>query len=128
LDSERVLADQLKALGYYSGDQPLPASSALDILRMEGDVLSNLEERQITALIEIMRNNSRMAGEFRPRYLDGNMLLFTATRSETAAPVDRWRPYVRGRLAIHGVDCRHIQMMQPVPLAKIGAVLASELK
>jgi thioesterase domain-containing protein len=128
LDNEKVLADQLKALGYYSGDEPLQASSALDILRREGDILSNLEEHQINALINVMRNNSRLASEFFPRRFDGNILLFTAGQSQAAPSADRWKSYVSGRIAVHEVDCKHIQMMQPAPLAKIAAVLARELK
>jgi thioesterase domain-containing protein/acyl carrier protein len=128
LDDERVLADQLKALGYYSGEEPLQVSSALDILRREGDILSNLEEHQVNALINVMRSNSRLASEFLPRRFDGNILLFTASQSEVSPPADRWKPYVSGQIAIHEVDCKHIQMMQPVPLAKIGAVLARELR
>jgi nonribosomal peptide synthetase DhbF len=128
LDRERILANQLKALGYYSGEGPLQASGALDILRMEGDILSNLEEHQINALIEVMRHNSRLASAFRPQPFDGNVLLFTARQGEAAAPTDRWKSYIRGQVAVHDVDCKHIQMTQPVPLAKIGAVLATELK
>src|SRR5262249_30176862 len=41
LDDEKLLADQLKALGYYRGDAPLKVTSALRILREEGDILSN---------------------------------------------------------------------------------------
>jgi nonribosomal peptide synthetase DhbF len=128
LDDEGVLADQLKALGYYSGNEPLQVSSALDILRRAGDILSNLEEHHITALINVMRKNSRMASEFVPRRFDGNVVLFAATQSEALPPVDRWKQYVCGQLTVHEVDCRHIQMMQPVPLAKIALLLASELK
>jgi nonribosomal peptide synthetase DhbF len=98
----------------------------LDILRREGDILSNLEEHQINALINVMRHNSRLASEFLPRRFDGNILLFTASQSEASPSADRWKPYVSGQIAVHEVDCKHIQMMQPVPLASIGAVLARE--
>src|SRR5262249_49937648 len=50
LDDETILANQLKALGYYQGDEPLQVASALDLLRKGGDMLSNFEEHQITAI------------------------------------------------------------------------------
>jgi nonribosomal peptide synthetase DhbF len=103
-------------------------SNALDILRREGDILANLEQHQINALINVMRHNSRLASEFLPRRFDGNILLFTASQSEASPSADRWKPYVSGQIAVHEVDCKHIQMMQPVPLASIGAVLARELR
>ena len=37
-DDGKFLADQLKALGYYSGDKPLEVVSALSILRQEKDL------------------------------------------------------------------------------------------
>ena len=127
LADERLLADQLKALGYYQGNEPLRISSALDILRKAGDILSSLEEHQVAAILQVMRNNSRLARGFVPRRFDGNLLLFAATQNEPEPAADRWSPYVSGKIALHEVDCEHVNMMQPAPLAKIGAVLAREL-
>jgi thioesterase domain-containing protein len=127
-DSGKLLADQLRALGYYRGDGPLQISSALELLRKEGDILSNLEEHQVAAIIEVMKTNSRLAKNFRPQLFTGDMLLIAATRGEVAPATERWTPYVGGRIAVHEVDCEHVHMMQPAPLAKIGAVLARELE
>ena len=49
-------------------------------------------------------------------------------RATLKAPADRWQSYVSGRVTVHEVDCQHIQMTQPVPLATIGRVLASEFE
>jgi nonribosomal peptide synthetase DhbF len=127
-DSGKLLADQLRALGYYRGDGPLQISSALELLRKEGDILSNLEEHQVAAIIEVMKTNGRLARSFRPQLFTGDMLLIAATRGEVAPATERWTPYVGGRIAVHEVDCEHVHMMQPTPLAKIGAVLARELE
>jgi amino acid adenylation domain-containing protein len=127
VDDGKLLADQLKALGYYRGDEPLQVSGALDILRQAGDLLSNLEEHQVTAILQVMKHNIRLATSFRPQRFDGDMLLFVATQDDGSPPTDSWKSYVGGRIAIHEVDCEHVQMMQPAPLAKISRVLASEL-
>ena len=126
-DDEKILADQLKALGYYHGDAPLQVSSALDILRREGDILSSLEEHQVVAILRVMKNNSRLARNFLPQRFDGDILLFAATRGEPQPTAERWKPYVNGKIAFHEVDCEHVHMMRPAPLTKIGAVLAREL-
>ena len=55
------------------------------------------------------------------------MLLFAATQGEASPPADSWKSYVSGKIAVHEVDCEHVHMMRPAPLAKIGHVLASEL-
>src|SRR6476660_1691917 len=79
-DDETLLAGQLKGLGYYSGDEPLSVASALNILRREGDLLSNLEEHQVTAVIQVMKQNGRLARNFLPERFSGDVLLFAATQ------------------------------------------------
>jgi amino acid adenylation domain-containing protein len=127
-DGEQLLADQLRAMGYYRGDEPLQISSALELLRKEGDILSNLEEHQVAAIIQVMKRNARLARNFRPQLFTGDMLLIAATRGEVAPSTDRWTPYVGGKIAVHEVDCEHVHMLRPIPLAKIGDVLARELE
>src|SRR5262249_3223554 len=127
-DDNQLLADQLRALGYYGGDEPLQISGALEILRKAGDILSNLEEHQISAIIEVMKSNSRLARNFRPQHFAGDMLLFAATVGGDPPAPERWAPYVGGKIVVHEVDSEHVHMLQPAPLAKIGAVLARELE
>ena len=124
-DDETLLANQLKALGYYTGDAPLQVSSALDILRQEGDILANLEEHQVAAIIQVMKQNSRLAKAFLPRRFRGDVLLFAATQGDSRPEPHKWRPYVGGKIAVHEVDCEHVHMMRPIPLAQIGRVLAN---
>ena len=128
LDDEKLLADQLRALGYYRGEEPLQISGALDILRKAGDILSNLEEHQVAAVIQVLKKNTRLALNFRPQQFAGDMLFFAATRGEAPPEVERWTPYVSGKIVVHEVDCEHVHMMKPDALAKIGAVLARELE
>jgi thioesterase domain-containing protein/acyl carrier protein len=125
IDDETLLANQLKALGYYSGDAPLQVSSALDILRQEGDILANLEEHQVAAIIQVMKQNSRLARAFVPRRFRGDALLFAATHGDSRPEPHKWRPYVSGKIAVHEVDCEHVHMMRQIPLAQIGRVLAN---
>ena len=125
IDDETLLANQLKALGYYSGDAPLQVSSALDILRQEGDILANLEEHQVAAIIQVMKQNSRLARAFLPRRFRGDVLLFAATQGNSRPEPHKWQPYVSGKIAVHEVDCEHVHMMRPIPLAQIGRVLAN---
>jgi thioesterase domain-containing protein/acyl carrier protein len=126
-DDEKVLADQLRALGYYRGEEPLQISQALDILRKEGDILSTLEEHQVGAILRVMKKNAHLARNFRPQQFIGDMLFFAATQGETQPAAYRWKPYVNGKIIVHEVDCEHVHMMKPVPLAKIADVLAREL-
>ncbi|MGZ3282743.1 MAG: amino acid adenylation domain-containing protein, partial [Xanthobacteraceae bacterium] len=127
-DDETLLAGQLKGLGYYSGDEPLSVASALNILRREGDLLSNLEEHQVTAVIQVMKQNGRLARNFLPQRFSGDVLLFAATQDGGRPETEKWKPYVvTGKISVHEVECEHVHMMRPIPLTQIGRVLADAL-
>ena len=113
IDDARLLANQLKALGYYSGDEPLQISSALDILRRKGDMLSNLEEHQVYAIIQVLRQNSGLARNFVPQRFHGEVLLFAATQGDSRPEPDKWKSYVNGRISVYEMNCEHEHMTRP---------------
>ena len=88
-------------------------------------MLANLEEHQVDAIIQVMKQNSRLARNFVPRRFHGDVLLFAATQGDSRPEPDKWKPYVSGKIAVHEVHCEHVHMMRPIPLAKIGRVLAN---
>ncbi|MFI2029819.1 hypothetical protein [Streptomyces buecherae] len=61
------------------------------------------------------------------------MLFFTAGRTTGrevatgATLAELWKPYVTGRVHDHVVDCQHLEMTAPGPLAEIAAVLEKHL-
>ena len=120
-----------EALGYDPanlGEAPLRLSSVKELLRRKGDILSNLEDRHLSVMLEIYKNNVRLAATFVPERFDGDLLIFVATQDRTEPPTDAWRPYVRGQIRVHQVASRHERMTEPGPLAQIGQVLAAELE
>jgi thioesterase domain-containing protein len=102
-----------------------PIMNLLDVLRREG--LSTLKEHHYEAIMDTFKNNTRLMRTFAPQRFRGAISLFVAMVSEAKPPVDVWTSYVTGQINVHPVDCAHDNMMDPVPAAKIGAVLASEL-
>jgi thioesterase domain-containing protein len=99
----------------------------LDMLRREGHVLSTLTEDHYAAIMDVFENNVRLMTEFSPKRFHGDISLFVATEGEPKPPDDIWEPYVDGHIKVHLVDCAHDNMMDPLPAAKIGGVLATEL-
>ena len=65
--------------------------------------------------------------KFLPQRFDGDILLFVAAEGEAKPPYERWSPYVNGRIKVHRIDSTHEAMMDHLPAAKIGSVLAAEL-
>ncbi|KAF9350088.1 hypothetical protein BGX34_001421, partial [Mortierella sp. NVP85] len=62
---------------------------------------------------------------------NSGMILFRAMvltdPSETLISPDAWKPHVMGEIEVFDLDCVHLDMDQPGPLAKIGGVLAQKL-
>jgi nonribosomal peptide synthetase DhbF len=103
-----------------------PIMNLLDVLRREG--LTTLKEHHYEAIMDTFKNNTRLMRTFMPGRFNGDLLLFAATENQSKPPVDNWRAYIGGQIKIHPIDCAHDNMMDPIPAAKIGKVLASELE
>jgi thioesterase domain-containing protein len=130
-DEQEIVIAHLEALGLDPtnlGERPPLLSSLKELLRHEYQVLSNLEDQYVDAMPGIYRNNARLAGEFVPEVLDGDVLLFTASQEATVPSSDAWKPYVRGQIIVRKIACRHAQMTRPGPIAEIGQFVAAELK
>jgi nonribosomal peptide synthetase DhbF len=130
-NEQEIIKDYLEYLGYdlaNLGNEPLLLSDIKELLRRKGDVLYNLEDRHLSAMLEIHKNNVRLAASFVPERFDGDLLIFVSTQDKSEPPTDAWRPYVHGQIRVHQVACRHNQMTQLGPLAQIGQVLAAELE
>ena len=111
----------------YAGVGDDSIRSMLDILRREGNTLSILKEHHYEAIKDIYKNNIRLMTKFLPRQFDGDILLFVAKKGEPKPPYGIWSPYVSGRIEVHRIDCTHEAMMDPLPAAQIGNVLATKL-
>jgi thioesterase domain-containing protein len=130
LDERQALIIMLGRHAEIFEDQPLTVSQVLDVFREQGDLLTILEGRHISAMVDIMRNTSRLAFDFTPGRIHGDLLLFNATvdRDELAPAPDSWRDFFDGQVDTHDIASTHRNMMEPSPLAQIGAILAAKLE
>jgi thioesterase domain-containing protein/acyl carrier protein len=103
-----------------------PIRNLLDVLRREG--LSTLKEHHYEAIMDTFKNNTRLVRTFVPQRFRGDILLFVAMDSEVKPPIEAWRSYVGREISVHPIDCAHDNMMDPIPAATIGGVLAKELE
>ena len=111
----------------FAGVTDKPLQEMLDTLRREGYMLSDLEEHAQEAIRDAYKNNTRIMRKFLPRLFHGDILLFVATQREAKPPIESWRLYADGQIMVHEIDCTHETMMSPLPIAKIGSVLAIEI-
>ncbi|MGI9001448.1 MAG: alpha/beta fold hydrolase, partial [Pseudonocardia sp.] len=86
-------------------------------------------ENVVARVVNVTINNAHLAQGFRPGRFDGNLLLFSAALDELGAPFTPrlWTPYITGEIENHAIDCRHHDMLQPMPVTRIGQVLAEKL-
>jgi enterobactin synthetase component F len=128
-------AEALVALLHMAGQDrralgagPLEREAVVAAQRRRGSALASLSPARLGALVEIVRNNSRLMREHVHRRFDGEVLFFTAAapRSETWLDRDAWRAYAAG-IENHDVACTHPELLRPGPLDRIGAVLAGHL-
>lgn len=80
----------------------------------------------------VVRNNIGLARQYTPLVYGGDVLFFSAIAQvdESMVLVDPqgWVPHVQGTVEVHEVDCAHLEMDRPEPMAKIGQVLAAKLE
>ncbi|KAI7832527.1 Alpha/Beta hydrolase protein [Gamsiella multidivaricata] len=77
-------------------------------------------------------NNSKLRSEYATSTYSGDMFFFRATAGfdDTGAVVDpeEWMPYVQGNIEAHGVECGHMEMDKPGPMADIGRAIAARFE
>jgi amino acid adenylation domain-containing protein len=93
---------------------------------------SAIGESLLKILLNVVKNNSRILGEFSSPVYQGDALLFRATESsDVSTPIlsaQAWKPYVLGEIEIHDIRCQHNDMDRPQPTGEIGRILAHKLK
>jgi thioesterase domain-containing protein len=100
--------------------------SALEELRRQGSALGSLDEQTVQIMLRVFHNNARLMRGHKPGYFDGDVLHFTAADGQPAdaSASELWRPFVRGLIEDHKVNCSHYQMTDAGPLDYIGNVIA----
>ncbi|MDI6099253.1 amino acid adenylation domain-containing protein [Actinoplanes sp. NEAU-A12] len=97
--------------------------------RLSEGALDTLSADHRAALYDVFANNSRLARQFVPGRVDGDVLLFVAARDRADGEdrTARWAPHVGGAVEVVDVDCHHNDMTQPQPLSTIGRAMAARL-
>jgi len=88
-----------------------------------------LADGEIERVLILWRNSNRLISRFQPSLFEGDALLFLATESQAKPNIhERWFPFVAGRIAVHEIDCLHLEMTKPAPIRQIGRVLEEHLR
>ncbi|BAO89857.1 putative uncharacterized protein [Caballeronia cordobensis] len=87
-----------------------------------------ITDGHVMTLIGATQRNMQLQSTFAPKQFYGDIVYFTATRSESPGqprPFASWRERVDGSIMNYDIDCAHAEMCLPSSLAMIGENLAS---
>uniref|UniRef100_UPI0004BF0842 non-ribosomal peptide synthetase n=1 Tax=Streptomyces sp. NRRL S-350 TaxID=1463902 RepID=UPI0004BF0842 len=87
-----------------------------------------LEPAFVASLAEAAAHTVALVEAAAPGRYDGDLLHVAATAGrEPGAPVPGdWQPYLTGRITGHAVDCEHLDMTRPGPLAAVAELLGRD--
>ncbi|MFB6889990.1 condensation domain-containing protein [Kitasatospora sp. NPDC056327] len=104
--------------------------AVLTALQGEGSSLRGLADRDVTALLAVMTNDTELGYGYVPRHYDGDLLYFAAGEDADPArsPAALWQPWTGGRLRVHTVGAAHGDLLRPDRAAEIAHVVETELK
>jgi enterobactin synthetase component F len=134
--ARELFFDRLARILGVQGEGPLTEQRALEIFRagkapppwnMLHAHLRDADQDGFERLMTAAIHSVRLGQAFRPARFDGDVLLFTSDRARQLDGQRRWAPHVAGRIETYCLDCRHDDMLQPVPLAAIGRALRARL-
>ncbi|KAG0038320.1 hypothetical protein BGZ83_003119, partial [Gryganskiella cystojenkinii] len=93
-----------------------------ETLRMDKDDALALK-RMLTRILD---NNINLTEHFKPSVFSGDILFFRTTR-EKGNVIDPtcWRPYIRGSVEAHDVECEHMEIDKPENMAVVGRIVTA---
>ncbi|MER5774144.1 amino acid adenylation domain-containing protein [Streptomyces sp. NPDC002039] len=130
---QQIFGLLLDAAGYRPEDvegQELTRDLVVDLLR-RSELLPPeiLRDDALSAMVETYTHNIGLQAKFTPGRFDGDLLLFTASPSDTGMDVtpELWRPYVTGSISTHPIVGEHHHLMRPQALSQLGPILREAL-
>ncbi|KAK3805044.1 MAG: syringopeptin synthetase C [Benniella sp.] len=96
-----------------------------------GDTLPDSARPYIERFQKVSWHLSRVSEDhIFPRCNSGLILFRAMVQTDPSQPLvspEAWRPHVLGEMEVIEIDCAHLDMDQPAPLAEIGGILAQRL-
>jgi thioesterase domain-containing protein/SAM-dependent methyltransferase len=132
MTEEEVVQEYLSLLGMRQeqlGGKPADFSAAFAAAQRAGFLPPDLDEKVTRRMVQMMSHNSFLERAHRSRQFHGDILFFEAIgNNPRSISPQAWAAYTSGRVEVHQINCRHHEMMDPIPSQAIGAVLEERLQ
>ncbi|MDI1461646.1 non-ribosomal peptide synthase/polyketide synthase [Catellatospora sp. KI3] len=125
-----ALAELLRELGHEVPEAGLTVAVAARVLRERDPAMAEFTHAQVCTVVENYLDSDRLAGGWVPRPYAGELVFVEAARPSPGFPGGAgavWSRYA-GRVTVHPVACGHGELLDSVPVADWGSVLAAQLK
>jgi nonribosomal peptide synthetase DhbF len=105
-------------------------ATAFAAARRAGLIPPDFDEQVTRRMIQMMSHNSFLERAFQSPQFQGDLLFFEATDKGKTHPISpqAWVPHVTGGIEVYRINCRHHEMMDPVPSKEIGSILEKHLQ
>ncbi|MGW4723161.1 amino acid adenylation domain-containing protein [Streptomyces sp. NPDC004291] len=107
----------------------LTEAEAVARIRREDPVLAGFSDTELRAVLRASETHAGLMARHVPGVADTDAVFFTARRpgEPEGALAATWIPHVQGIVDNHTVECGHLEMAGPEPLAHIGNILSEKL-
>ena len=102
-----------------------------EVIRGQGTVVFERYKQLLNLVIQNFNSNFALRQAHNPDVFDGDIVIFSAVRDgsdPSSSPVETWRPYVIGDIAVHSIDCEHGDMLSGESLSIYGKQLNLSLE
>lgn len=109
----------------------LPSLFEAQVVRSPGAserFLSTHSENHLESIMNVYKNNIVLASKFVPRDFDGDVVLFSASRSAREFAHKKWTTHIEAGSKCYEIACEHSDMLEPGPLSEIALLLSLELR
>jgi thioesterase domain-containing protein len=135
LDESQFLEEILRfiRIGIPEEFKPVTYRKAEHLIRQRAEAMElALPSKRVRELLEFVvqsfEANVLHYSEHVPGVFDGDMVIFSAARSESVSSLlQSWRPYVAGDITEYSIDCTHEDMVTAESLSLYGQQLKHSL-
>jgi thioesterase domain-containing protein len=133
MTEQEVVCEYMALIGLRLNDRdakPPDFATAFAAAQNAGLIPADFDEDVTRRMIQMMSHNSYLERAFRSPQFRGDLLFFEATGKGKTRPISpqAWAPYVTGYIEVHKINCKHHEMMDPVPSREIGSILEKSLR
>jgi thioesterase domain-containing protein len=129
-DEQGALEFLLRTAGLQLDGSRLDRAGVRARLAATTGPLADLDGATVDAVVDVAAHMSRLMRTAVLDTFDGDTLAVTATADKSGSTLShrRWRPYVSGGIDNHDVDCVHVALTDPGPMAVWGPVVNQTLR